>query len=126
TVMGKNGVPMNSSGYHPAIMVLCEENFQDTDPRRLKARLALYERFYEDGVTDDNAPRLSQYILKTASFEMKRIQMMRRDRMTALRNIVTQQYIVPNLVEYRPVGMSRQQRRAYERRQRRQGSRGKR
>jgi hypothetical protein len=60
----KNG--RNTNSYHPKIVLLAEDNFQDNNERRLTAKLNTYRRLIESGDSPDERANAEKYILPTA------------------------------------------------------------
>src|SRR5690606_17999310 len=57
--------------YHPAIVVLEEENFRELQIKRLRAKLAVYSRLIDnDFPLDESETMLDKYVMPTARYAM--------------------------------------------------------
>ncbi|CAN5141093.1 hypothetical protein BH09PAT3_BH09PAT3_6260 [soil metagenome] len=68
-----NGIPGKEKDYHPRILFLREENFQDANVRRLRSKLRAYTEWANGGFSDAGAERVQRYVLPTATATLAEI-----------------------------------------------------
>jgi len=103
----RNAEKNGKNVYHPIIRILSEENFEDVDPRRLKAKLHFYKQWIDSGFGDENLrQRVDKYILKTVRSELDYVIDLKIDRATQLRQIISRDFIAPAIARQALAGGS--------------------